>query len=935
MTFSSSRPPITPGTNDWLGLLGPLLSHGVLLEDEQRVVVFANEAFARLLGITIPTKTLEGMNCLMLAELAKGEFSNPEQFVADLDEQVRLRSEVRGHELELKDGRKYLLHYKFVTLPGGGGGHLWEFEEVTPQRVTEAKLLESELRLRHIINSAQDGIICLDSQGRVIEWNPEAMRLFGWCKAEAMGRPLTELFIPSEHHEAHRRGLARFLATGESGILQRRRVESIAVRKDGSRLPVELSISVIRAGSNVHFNAFVRDISAQKSAEETLKSEVRFRSFLAQLAMAMSQPGTFREIFTATLQSIQVAQPGTVAGLYRFKPEVQYLIFEAGAATAGVADLPERIHAKDAPGVLAELVQDWAPAAQYPDRRCYALCSDGFSVGYLVVCAADKCLTWNDAQFQAICASLCLGVKRHLDLLQMRILGAAIDAAMEGIAIVDTDGRYLYMNPAHAHLFGYASPSELLGKTWQTLYRPQVAQEFERNVFPKLAQDGYWHGFPTGMKKDGTDIPQVVSLTILPEGRIICVCMDNSERLNALESLQLANAALQQAARFKDEVFANMSHELRTPLNSIIGMTESLQMQVYGELAPRHHRPVETILSSARHLLDLINDVLDLAKIEAGKIELKKHVFDLAKMVESVRVMIREAAANKQLRLIFKIPENLPLLSTDERRLKQILVNLLDNAVKFTPEGRAVGLEVQRTETPAQILITVWDEGIGIPPDEQERLFHPFVQLDTGLARRYEGTGLGLALVQRLSQLLGGEVKLESRSGFGSRFTVVLPDLKLNPMFPDVFAISTLEDTSHEAIRPVPIRRDRNPLLLLVEDNLPNAEMLKTFLLAVGYRVIHAESGADALAFASKECPDAILMDIQMPKMDGWETIRRLKSVPLTSAIPVLAVTALAMPEDKARCLAAGVDDYFPKPLKLRELAAALEKLVPKRTIKP
>lgn len=536
---------------------------------------------------------------------------------------------------------------------------------------------------------------------------------------------------------------------------------------------------------------------------------------------------------------------------------------------------------------------------------------------------------------QVICASISLGVKRQRDVVRMRVLTAAIDAAMEGIAITASDGRYLYMNPAHASMYGYESPCELLGKTWQILYRPQAVQEFERDVFPKLVQNGSWHGFPTGLKKEGTDIPTEVSLTMLPEGRIIWFSMDNSERLNALETLQLANASLQRSARFKDEVLANMSHELRTPLNAIIGMSESLHMQVYGELAPPQHRPLDVILNSGRHLLDLINDVLDLAKIEAGKIELKRHLFDLAKMVESVHAMMREAAANKGLQMIIKIPANLPLLNTDERRLKQILVNLLDNAVKFTPEGRAVGLEVQRTETPAQMLITVWDEGIGIPVDDQERLFHPFVQLDTGLARRYDGTGLGLALVQRLSQLLGGEVILESRPGFGSRFTVVLPDLKLNTMPPALITMSIVEDTSHHAMRSVPVRRDRSPLLLLVEDNLPNAEMLKTFLLAVGYRVIHAESGADALAFACKKCPEAILIDMQMPEMDGWETTRRLKSDPLTSAIPVLAVTALAMPEDKARCLAAGVDDYFAKPLKLRQLAAALEKWVPKSMPKP
>jgi PAS domain S-box-containing protein len=481
------------------------------------------------------------------------------------------------------------------------------------------------------------------------------------------------------------------------------------------------------------------------------------------------------------------------------------------------------------------------------------------------------------------------------------------------------------MNPAHAHLFGYERPCELIGKSWRVLYRPEDVRKFETEVFPKLGRDGHWHDYPTGVKKDGTDIPEEVSLTLLPGGGLVCFCMDNSERLNALESLRTANASLQRSAKFKDQVLANMSHELRTPLNAVIGMTESLQLGIYGKLAAPQVRPTEVILSSARHLLALINDVLDLAKIEAGKLEVRKSRVDMKDLTESVLCMIRDSASAKSLRLHLQIPDNLPPLFTDERRLKQILVNLLDNAVKFTPNGRSVGLKVVRSTCPDQTLIDVWDEGIGIPLADQERLFQPFVQLDTGYGRRFEGTGLGLSLVNRLTQMLGGVVRLQSEEGRGARFIIVLPDDLSAPQSADARA----GEVAIVPVFPVSIRRDRNPLLLLVEDNQPNAEMLKAFVLAIGYRVTHVNSGEDALQEVDRERPEAILMDIQMPGMDGWETTRRLKSNPTTAEIPVIAVTALAMPEDRARCAAAGVNAFFAKPLKLRELAEALQKWVP------
>lgn len=921
----ASPSPLT--ANFWLGLLGPLLTHGVMLETDERLVLFANDYFTQMFRIPIRCTALVGMSCASMAERAKGDFAAPENFVADIEEHIRLGLPVRGHQLEMKDGRKLLRHYKPITLPDGKRGHLWEFEDVTQQWQMRATIQQADERLRHLIDTAQDGIICMDAEGRVVEWNFEAERMFGWGKAEVLGRPLTELIIPEEGHEAHRRGLARLLASGRPELIERRRVELVAVRREGSRFPVELSINLSGFGQQILFTGFVRDITAQKAAEECLRREVRFNSLVAQIALRMNASGSLVEVVSDSLKAIGQQHPELLVAFYSDKPDEQSFTCEASYLPDGIPLLPERLLATERGGFMAEFARSWPECARFPVRQCFPVDAEETSLGYFLVCGPEATLPWSDTQMQGICASLSLGIKRKRNVSELRSLAAAIDAALEGIAILDAQGRYVYMNPAHARLFGYESPRELIGHDWRRIYRPEAIREFEAEVFPKLAKNGYWHGFPTGLRKDGTEIPEEVSLTVLPGGGMVCFCMDNSERLNAMESLRTANASLQRAARFKDEVLANMSHELRTPLNGVIGMAESLELQVYGELTPRQSRSVEVIISSARHLLDLINDILDLAKIEAGKLDIQKQEVDLSKVVESTICMVRASATAKRLRLFIRIPDDLPPLYSDERRLKQILVNLLDNAIKFTPEGRALGLEASFSKPSGQTSISVWDEGIGIALDDQNRLFHPFVQLDTGFARRFDGTGLGLALVHRLSQLLGGTVQLDSQEGKGSRFTLVLQQVRSE----EQASGRELASPALPPAKPVPVRRDRNPHVLLVDDNAPNAEMLKTFLLAIGYRVTYADNGATALRLATQvtERPDIILMDIQMPGMDGWETTRQLKANPATSGIPVLAVTALAMLEDRARCVAAGVDDYFAKPLKLRELAAALEKWVP------
>ncbi len=389
--------------------------------------------------------------------------------------------------------------------------------------------------------------------------------------------------------------------------------------------------------------------------------------------------------------------------------------------------------------------------------------------------------------------------------------------------------------------------------------------------------------------------------------------------------LRRSNAELAHAVCAKDEFLANMSHELRTPLNAILGLSESLQEQVYGPLTERQCRALVSIEQSGRHLLSLINDILDLAKIESGTIELALETIDIQTVCQASLQFIKQQAHKKQITVMLHIDAALPAtMQADMRRLKQILINLLTNAVKFTPAGGKVGLDVRPDAATPQIHFAVWDTGIGISPQDQQRLFQPFIQVDSSLAREHEGTGLGLALVMRLTRLHGGSVVLESEAGQGSRFTVSLP-LAQHPPASSHHAAPTAPANGHAPTAP----DDRSgapaaPLILLAEDNETSIETITDYLEAKGYRTIVARNGSEAVEAVSAQRPDLILMDIQMPHMDGLEAIRRIRAAEAASSnahIPIVALTALAMKGDRERCLEAGASDYLSKPVRLSALA--------------
>lgn len=394
--------------------------------------------------------------------------------------------------------------------------------------------------------------------------------------------------------------------------------------------------------------------------------------------------------------------------------------------------------------------------------------------------------------------------------------------------------------------------------------------------------------------------------------------------------LTATNAELARAVRLKDEFLASMSHELRTPLNAILGISEALQEQVYGALNEKQLGSLQRIEESGRHLLDLINDILDLSKVEAGKLEMEFEPSSVESVCQASLNFIKRDAQKKRLTVHYHRDETITVIQADERRLKQILVNLLSNAVKFTDEGGELGLEVKGNVDAEIVTFRVWDTGIGIRREDMSRLFKPFVQLDSRLSRQYSGTGLGLSLVYRFTEMHGGSVSLESEPGQGSQFTVALPWIKVHrPTFGDEPASQPPPSAAFNANG----TRPRLPATILIaEDTETILYALDEYLRVKGFRVIKTRDGQEAVEQTLAHRPDLILMDIQMPVMDGLEAIRRIRaseSEMKNTQVPIIALTALAMPGDRERCLQAGANGYLSKPVRLTDLIKSIGGFLP------
>ncbi|HEY0821970.1 MAG TPA: response regulator, partial [Rhizobacter sp.] len=412
------------------------------------------------------------------------------------------------------------------------------------------------------------------------------------------------------------------------------------------------------------------------------------------------------------------------------------------------------------------------------------------------------------------------------------------------------------------------------------------------------------------------------------------------------EDIQRKNAELERANRMKSEFLANMSHELRTPLNAIIGFSEIMKDGLTGPLGSEQQEYVQDIHASGKHLLSLINDILDLSKVESGQVILELEPADPQVLAASTASVLRERAATARVRFTVQCPSDIGTLCIDMRKAKQVVYNLVSNALKFTPEGGSVTLAMERV--PAErvhavvaepgtrvfqpsgltfdhyLELRVTDSGIGIAPDDLEQLFQAFVQIDSSLSRQYAGTGLGLTMVKRLAELHGGGLMVRSVEGKGSMFTVWLPwrepdarrrsDAAVQPPASDDMAKG--RGQAGRARLP-----EDKPTVLVVEDDPRAANLMRLQLEANGYQVEFAGSAEEGLQLATRLCPTAVVLDIILPGMDGWDMLARLKEQPGTSNIPVVIVS---ITDEAQRGFALGAAQVLVKPVTQNDLLAAL-----------
>jgi PAS domain S-box-containing protein len=832
-------------------------------------------------------------------------------------------------------------------------------------------LLETATLEKAIVNRADVSSIGTDLRGIIRIFNPGAERMFGYSAEDVIDK-ITPADI-SDPQDVFARATALSVEFGRPiapqfealAVKAARGVEDgyelTYIRKNGSRFRAVVSVTALRDAQHAPIGYLLvsTDNTGRKQSEDaSLKTgalqnaifnSANFSSIAtdANGVIQIFNVGAERMLGYAALEVVNTITPADISDPQEVIARATALSVELGTPiTPGF----EALVFKASRGIedIYELTYIRKDGSRFPAVVSVTALRDAQAIiiGYLLIG------TDNTARQQVEEERMKLDQRLRDQHFYTRSL---IESNIDAMMTCDPRGIITDINKQTETLTG-CTRDELIGAPFKNSFTdPARAQAGIKRVLSEGKVTNYEL---TARARDGKEtVVSCNATTFHDRDRSLQGVFAAARDVTALKhferTLQQKNAELEDASRMKSEFLANMSHELRTPLNAIIGFSEVLRDGLMGDLTERQRAFIGDIFGSGKHLLSLINDILDLSKIEAGKMTLDLEPVPLTSMFVNSLSIIREKAANRRIRLDLDLgsAEDLGAIQLDPRKVKQILYNLLSNAVKFTPEGGQVTLRaipVPRAAVGAAsgawtgrhlplapsafanfLEIRVTDTGMGIPPEALEQLFLPFSQIDSGLARKYEGTGLGLAMVKLLAELHGGSVAVESAVGEGSCFTVWLPLRASEGEAAASDAALTLTAIPVEA--PAGART-----VLVVEDDDKSAELIRLQLEAKGFTVVHAASAEAALALAVQQPLVLITLDIMLPNMDGWEFLGRIKQLPALAGIPVVIISIVA---ERNKGFALGAAAVMQKPISREELYEALVNLglfpiMPDRTLK-
>jgi len=803
-----------------------------------------------------------------------------------------------------------------------------------------------------IFNSANFSSIATDANGVIQIFNVGAERMLGFTAAEVTNKITPADISDPQEVIARAKALSVELGTpispGFDALVFKasRGIEDIYeltyIRKDGSRFPAVVSVTALRDAENaiIGYLLIGTDNTARKRAEEALLKAGALQS-------AIFSSANFSSIATDAKGVIQIFNVGAERMLGYTAAEVmnkntpadisdpQEVIARARTLSAelGTPITPgfEALVFKASRGIedIYELTYIRKDGSRFPAVVSVTALRDAQDtiIGYLLIG------TDNTARKQVEEERMKLDQRlRDQHFYNRSLLESNIDALMT----TDPRGIITDANKQMEALTG-STRDELIGAPFKNYFTDPTRAEAGIN---QVLSEGKVTNYElTARARDGSlTVVSYNASTFHDRDRILQGVFASARDVTELklfeQRLQQKNVELEEASRMKSEFLANMSHELRTPLNAIIGFSEVLVDGLVGEMTEQQRGFLSDIYNSGKHLLSLINDILDLSKIEAGKMTLDLEPVQVGSLFANSLSIIREKAAARNIRLTLEAPEELGVVRSDARKVKQIVYNLLSNAVKFTSErgdvtlkatrvpraevGELSGASMGRTFPLADnefsdfLKISVTDTGMGISPEGLDLLFKPFSQIDSGLSRKFEGTGLGLAMVKLLADLHGGSVAVESEVGKGSRFTVWLP---FRPA--EGIVLTPTKPIQSLPVTPVP----GSLTALVVEDDFKSADLIRVQLEAEGFVVLHAATAETALILAARQPLALITLDIMLPNMDGWEFLGRIKQTPGLKNTPVVIISIVA---DAEKGYALGAASVMQKPISRQELYDSL-----------